>query len=153
MIPVFNNWTARSRNDLFRDLSACRQLRHVTNEQKQQICSEFFDALKNTPKTFVWEEEAFELAFARHGYLCDTCKVITTVDAAKMRYAANRALSNLDSYTKIMLCGQCSTSFSNFCRRQFDRECRAVFNPDLEKMMLAFIASRTSAAAKKYLRS
>lgn len=152
MIPVFNNWTARSRDDLFRDLTACRQLRHVTEEQKQQVCSEFFDGLKNTQKTFVWEEEAFELVFSRHGYSCDICDTITTINPEKLRYGANRALSNLDCYTKLMLCAKCSRLCERFCKRVFDRELRAVYTPNLEKMMIAFIAFKTSAAAKGYLR-
>lgn len=148
MIPIFNNWTTRSAGDVLADLSACRQLRHVGDGKLRTIAAECFGAV-DAPRTFVWVYEAFVRAFARYGYICDTCDTVTKIEDHKWRMAADRALDNLDGRVKLMLCEGCYRQANQFTQKTFGRELRALYSDDLEKMMLAFIAMKTRKEAIK----
>lgn len=139
MFPGFQNFTVRSAGDLLADLNSCRQLRHLTELQRASIVTDSF-AARRPRTTFVWVAEAFALAMTRYGYSCDICAEVVIFNADHARKAADRALDNLDGYLKLMLCQKCGGKYINFAKREYDREARMTYCPDLEKIMLAFIA-------------
>lgn len=166
---TFINATARSASDLLADLQACRQLRHVSDIDKQAIVQFFFGEIENSllenkrlPGTkgsgpngggryFVWSREAFEEAVSVHGVSCDCCNSIVAVSEDRWRWAADRMLHNLDGEVRLMLCSVCSARFSRFCSRHFQREVRVPWSRDLEQMMLAFLAHELGCEARRAL--
>lgn len=157
---TFINATARSASDLLADLQACRQLRHVSDIDKQAIIHFFFGEIENgllegkslsTGRYFVWSHEAFEEAVSVHGHACDCCDAIVEVEERHWRYAADRMLNNMDGELRLMLCRVCSERFGRFCQRHFQREVRVPWSRDLEQMMLAFIAHELGCEARRVL--
>lgn len=149
MIPTFTNSTARSAGDLLADLQACRQLRHVTADQMRSVVRFFFGDIEHAllegralpnGRYFVWEQEAFEEALSLHGFSCDLCGAVEEVSESRWRAAAERLLENMDGKTKLCLCRICSSRFSTFCTKYFQREVRVLWTRELEQMMLAFVA-------------
>lgn len=139
MFPVFQNGTVRSDSDLLADLMACRQLRHLSSQDYSDIVSDAFST--RAGKFFCWTADAFALAFLRFGYKCDICGKSVPVEEPTHRKVAERALDNLDGLLKLLCCQSCERRFGGFCKKEFGREVRALYTPDLERMMLAFIAS------------
>lgn len=158
---TFTNSCALSASDLWELLEACRQLRHVSSEQRRDIVQFFFGDIENglregrklpgTGRFFVLAWEAFMEAFSAHGYQCDLCDKVTEVREDRWRHSADRALSNLDGIVKLMLCPTCSGRFESFCSRQFSRDVRVPYSPDLEQMMLAFVAHEVGVEARRIL--
>ncbi len=140
MIALLQIAITRSADDLSADLRACRQLRHLSPGQIEALVALSFDALRPTHR-FVRVSDAFERAFAAHGYSCDTCDAVTDCDPKRLRYAADRALATLDGQVKLLLCGKCSDRFRMFCNRVFDRDPHIPHCNELEQMMIAWIAS------------
>lgn len=162
MILTFTNATARSASDLLADLQACRQLRHVTTDQLLAVVRFFFGDIENgllenralpgaNGRYFVWEQEAFEEAVSVYGLSCDVCEAIEEIPEARWRVAAERMLQNLDGQTKLCLCRVCSSRFSTFCARHFQREVRVLWVRELEQMMLAFIANELGREARRVM--
>lgn len=100
----------------------------------------------------VWASDAFAVAMQHHGYSCDTCAVVIEVADEDARRAGDRALDNLDGLARLFLCKECSKHFKAFATREFDREARSRFDRDLEKIMVAFIASRLQREARRFVR-
>lgn len=157
---TFINATARSASDLLADLQACRQLRHVSDIDKQAMVHFFFGEIESgllesrklpNGRYFVWLHEAFEEAVSVHGYSCDCCGSIVEVREDCWRYAADRMLHNLDGQARLMLCDVCSSRLSRFCSRHFQREVRILWSRDLEQMMLAFIAHELGCEARRVM--
>lgn len=92
-------------------------------------------------RLYVYVSAAFEDAFGWHGYSCDICGEVTEISEDKLQYAADRALSNLDGLTKLMFCYGCSRKFAVFSMRHFNIEVRSRYSPELERIMLAYIAA------------
>lgn len=149
MIPPFQDHTVRSADDLLADLTLCRQLRHVSTEAKAAIADEIFG---DRTYRYVWMEDAFALAFVKHGYGCDLCDAVISVDERVERKVAQRALSNLDGLVKLMLCYGCSRKFSKFTSWHFNREARVAFTPELERMMLAFVAHHVARLCRRFMK-
>lgn len=149
MILTFVNNTARSVDDTLADLGACRQLRHADRAKLREVVETVFGDARIEHLGYVRLEAVFSVAILEWGYLCDICGDVVDVDEDSMRKAATRALSNLDGYVKLMCCYACSKRFAAFCQRTFDREARAVFTPELEQMMLAFLANEVSRLCRK----
>lgn len=148
----FTNHTVRSAEDLSADLAACRQLRHTSPAERNGVVEASFGEI-SSPVSFVWVYRAFEIAFSRHGAACDCCGDIVKIPHNRLRAAADRALDNLDGRLRLMLCAPCSTSFTTFCRREYDREARLPYSADLEKMMLAWVAQQVVKKASAIKRS
>ncbi len=144
MIETFHNLVVRSPEKAFGDLMACRQLRHMTDEERGKLSIDIMNnrVMPNGRKvSWLYLPDLFETAFKQHGFSCDICGTIT--DAKRPRIAANRALDNLDGYTKLFLCFHCGTKFKAFCFRQFDIDYSGMlFDNVVERMMLAYLAYR-----------
>lgn len=140
MTPSFINGTVRSASDLLADLQDCRVLRHLLDSERAAIIGRCFSDAKGFGRIYVRTTDAFAMAFERHGYSCDTCQEISEVSEDRLRYAADRALANLDGRVMLLLCKGCSTKFHSFCRREFNREARDRYTQETESMMLAWIA-------------
>lgn len=147
MIYTYANETVRSADGLLADLSACRQLRHLKDDERADVVLRAFQDRK--PSLFCWLSEVFEIAIKVHGASCDICGYVTDINDDTLRKAADRCLDNIGGLTKLMLCKSCSLKCAAFCRREFEREIRVVYSPDLEKMFLAFIASEVARVAKR----
>lgn len=147
MIAGFTLGSVRSVSDLLADLSACRQLRHLSAEQREKVAVTAFANRDRVLFVRLWE--AFRDAFLAHGYCCDICGDVTAISADRGRYAADRALDNLDGLMKLCLCRFCSRKFSVFAFRHFGVEVRARYSADLERIMLAYIAAEILSTTKR----
>lgn len=155
MIALLQDATSRSADELSADLRACRQLRHVSTEALATLVAACFSTVSHAlyHRRFIRVATAFEQAFATHGYSCDTCSAITEPEPTRLRYAADRALANIDGRVKLLLCKNCSGRFKAFCHRTFDRDPHIPYSDDLEQMMIAWIASAVSREAKRVERA
>ena len=147
MIANYNIGTVRSVSDLLADLSACRQLRHVSIEDKLKCAELAFSHIGK--RIYVWLWEALEEAFQWHGYACDICGNVTEGSQEYGRKCAERAIDNMDGQVKLMLCRLCSNRFTSFSWRFFDRDVRVRWTPELERIMLAYVAFEVLQLEKK----
>jgi hypothetical protein len=144
------------------DLSACRQLRHLSDTQRNAVVHYFFEGSERPMAEgkkvkhgggcyFAWTYQASEVAFENFGAACDCCKAVVQIPHERLRGAADRALDNLDGRVRLMLCKECSMKFTAFAQRQFDREVRVPYTPELEKMMVAWLAHEVRLSARRIL--
>lgn len=147
MIVGFTLDTVRSVSDLLADLSACRQLRHLSADQREKCAATAFANRDRVIYVRLWE--AFRDVFLKHGYCCDICTYVTPVPESRGRYAAERALSNLDGLTKLILCAVCSRKCRSFAYRHFGLEIRTRYSVELERVMIAYIAAEVLSATRR----